>query len=107
MAGRLRNKLTLESRTEAIDAYGDATLSYATLGYEWGSVEAVSAQEQLDSQQIQAAISHRIIIRSNTSSRSLAPDDRITFDSRTFDIVSLVDRDGRRKFLEIMALERL
>ena len=107
MAGRRRHKLALETRTETLDAYGEATLTYAKLADAWGSVEAVSGTERVESQQVQAEVSHRIKIRYSTSYATLGPDDRVTYGTRTFDIVSIVDKTGKSSELEITALERL
>lgn len=107
MAGRRRHKLTLQTRIETPDSYGEPVLTYTTLAYAWGSVEAVSGRERLESQQVQADVSHRIKIRYATEYAGLSPEDRITVGSQVFDIVSVLDRDGRRREMEITALERL
>ncbi len=106
MVGAMRHLLTLETRTETLDSLGDAVLTYTELATAWGSVEAVSSRERVESAQVQAEVSHRITIRSDPAYSGLAAKDRITLGSRIFDIVTPMDRDGRGRHLEITALER-
>lgn len=106
MISNKRHLLTLERRTETLDDFGEAALSYATLETAWGSVEAVGSRERFDSQQVQSEVSHRIKIRYTNLASTLTAADRITLGSRTFEIVTPMDKDGMRKELEILALEK-
>jgi len=106
MIGTKRHLLTLERRAEALDDFGEAALTYTELAKAWGSVEAVGSRERFDSQQVKAEISHRIKIRYSNLAATLTAADRITLGTRTFDIVTPIDKDGRLRELEITALER-
>ena len=106
MIGTKRHKLTLERRSTALDSFGEGGLTYATLATAWGSVEAVGARERFESQQVKAEVSHRIKIRYSNLASTLTAADRITLGARTFDIVTPMDKDGRMRELEILALER-
>lgn len=107
MVGDKRHLLTLQTRTETLDGFGDADLTYTDLAKAWGRVEAISARERFESQQIRAEVSHRITLRFSTLYSGLSAEDRITLGPRIFDIVQPIDREGRRRELEILALERL
>ena len=107
MLGNKRHLLTLETRTETPDSFGEPALSYTELAQAWGSIESVSARERFDSQQVKADVSHRIKIRHAATYASLSPADRIVYGTRTFDIISAVDKDGMSREIEILALERL
>ncbi len=106
MIGGKRHLFTLEQRTEALDDFGEAGLTYTELAKAWGSLEAVGARERFESQQVKAEVSHRIIIRYSALAATLSAADRMTLGSRTFDIVTPMDKDGRMRELEIVALER-
>ena len=107
MAGRHRHLLTLETRTDAVDSLGDAATTYSTAATAWGSLEAVSARERLESQQVNADVSHRAIVRYTAAAQALTAKDRVTLGSRVFDLVAPpLDRDGRRRELELILLER-
>jgi SPP1 family predicted phage head-tail adaptor len=104
--GTKRYMLTLQQRSEALDSFGEAALSYTTLTTAWGSVEAVNARERFESQQVKAEVSHRIRIRYAPLAATLTASDRITLGTRIFDIVTPMDKDGRNRELEVLALER-
>ncbi len=108
-AGGRRHLLTLQTRATAVDAegYNDEVLTYTNLGTAWGSLEAVGSRERFESQQVKAEVSHRIKIRHSPTFAALAAADRITLGSRIFDIVKPMDRTGRSRELEILALERV
>ena len=106
-AGLKRHLLTLERRSETQDTFGADVLTYAKLTDAYGSVEAVTSRERFDSQQVQAEVSHRITIGWAPLAATLTAADRITFGTRVFDIVAPMDKDGRARELQILALERL
>ncbi len=105
-AGLRRHLLTLEKRTETLDDFGAAALTYTTLTTAYGSVEAVTARERFESQQVKAEVSHRLTIGYAPLAATLTAADRITFGSRVFDIVTPMDKEGRLRELTILALER-
>lgn len=107
MVGDKRHLLTFETRAEVLDTFGEAAFSYTELARVWGKLEAVSARERFDSQQTKAEVSHRITVRYGAAYAGLRAEDRITLDGRVFDIVTPMDRDGRSREIEILALERL
>ena len=94
---------SFSSLTTIADLTRDFPSALATA---WGSVAAVSSLERFESQQVQAEISHRITIRADTAYAALSAKDRVVLGSRIFDIVTPMDKDGRGRQLQIMALER-
>jgi len=106
MIGGKRHLFTLERRAEALDDFGEASLTYTSIGTAWGSLEAIGARERFESQQVKAEVSHRITIRYTALAATLTAADRMTLATRTFDIVTPIDKDGRMRELEIVALER-
>ena len=107
MSGRYRNRFELQTRTETLDAYGDATLSYTLLMYAWGSLNATSATERNAVIGTEAESSHRIVLPYSDAASALTAADRIVLGTRTFDVVSIVDPDGRRRTLELTVREFL
>ncbi len=108
MLSNKRHLLTLETRTETPDTFGDAALSYTELAQAWASIESVSAKERFAAQQVKADVSHRIKIRFAASYATLTPADRIVYGTRIFDIITPpMDREGMSRELEILVLERL
>ena len=107
MSGRRRHLIYLQQRSEALDAYGDATLSYTALCSAWAQLESLSAQEQLVAMQTGAEITHRATIDWFPDAALLTPADRILHGSKYYDIQSVIDPDGRSRQLQLMLVERL
>jgi SPP1 family predicted phage head-tail adaptor len=107
MVGEKRHLLTLQTRSDALDSFGDdSSPTYADLATAWGKVEAVSSQEKFESDQTQNNVSHRITLRHDSLYSGLRAQDRIVYGSRIFDIVTPIDKTGRGRELTILALER-
>ncbi len=107
MPGKYRHRATLQQRATTVDSYGEDVRTYTTLAKVWATLEAVTAREAFESQQVQADVTHRIKFRFAEAYLSgMNPEDRIVIDSRTFEIVSLLDRQGREREIEVIAVER-
>lgn len=107
MSGRRRHLITLESRGTTLDSYGDETLTYTTLATAWAEIRMVSGNERFGAMQVQAEVTHRIRFDWTAAAAALTPKDRITYGSRTFDIISAADPTGRQRELEVLAVERV
>jgi len=107
MPGKYRHRATLEQRTTSLDSYGEDSRSWTQLAKVWATLEAVTASERFESQQVQADVTHRITFRFAEAYLSgMGPEDRITIEGRTFEVISLVDRKGREREIEVIAVER-
>lgn len=105
MSGRFRHKITLQTRTETLDAYGHADLSYTTLASVWAEMLDVSAGERLQSAQVRAEVTHRFTFLHAAAYEVIGPADRVSYDGRTFDILHVLDKHGANRYLEITARE--
>ena len=103
-AGRLRHKVSIQSATEARDAHGGVTRSWSESASVWASIEPLSGRELSEARQIAAETTHRIRLRYLSS---LAPDQRIVHDSRTFEIVSIANVEERNREMVVLAKERV
>ena len=70
----------------------------------WGSIEPLSAKEFEQAQQLQVEITHKITIRHD---KDIKRDMKIKYKDRTFDIQYILDKDEKRNYLEIRAVENL
>lgn len=101
--GLLNRRLVLEAPVETPDGAGGVTRSYESVATLWAAVTPLSSREQTDAVQRGVAITHRIRLR---FSADITSRHRFRDGDRIFRIVSLRDRDGRRRFLQIEAEER-
>lgn len=102
-AGRLNQRLMLEAPVETADGAGGVTRTYESVATLWAAVTPVSAREETAAAQRGMNITHRIALR---FSADITSRHRFRDGARIFRIVSLRDRDGRRRFLQIEAEER-
>lgn len=100
--GLLRHRLVLEAPVESADGAGGVVRSFSTAATLWAEVTPVSAARALEAERLGARITHRIAIR---FSDGITTRHRFRDGERIFQIVSLRDRDGRKRFLTIEAEE--
>ncbi len=105
-AGLIRRRVTVQRYSSTPNALGEQIESWTTLFSAWASVEAVTASERFasGSQQELATITHRIVLRQRND-KTVGPQDRISFNGKTFDIESAVDPDGRRRETVLLCRE--
>jgi len=102
--GKLNRRLVLEAPVETGDGAGGVTRSYNAVATLWAQVTPVSAQEEIEAARLGARITHRIGLR---FSNDVTTRHRFREAGAVYRIVSLRDRDGRKRFLEIAAEERV
>ena len=100
--GLLRHRLALEAPVESADGAGGVVRSYGSVATLWAEVTPVSAARALEAERLGARITHRIGIR---FADDITTKHRFRDGNRVFRIVSLRDRDGRKRFLQIEAEE--
>ena len=98
-AGLLRNRVTIQTRSETTDDFGEIDFSWSNSATVWASVEPLSGREQAG-----ATVTHKITMRYKSG---VNPKDRISFDSRTFEIESVRNYRERDISLELMCREEV
>lgn len=88
-AGLLRHRVAIQTNTPSQDAYGEPIPSWATTATRWAAVEPVSGRETglAGDQQVEAARLVRIRVRRLDG---VSVTQRVSWDSRLFDIESIV-----------------
>jgi len=100
--GKLRHKVELQSVHRTKNGYMDDIDNWTTFATQWASIEPIRGTQALIAQQIEAEMTHRLIIRYNAS---MTADCRVKTDGRIFTIVSVRDIDERRRHQELMCKE--
>lgn len=106
--GALRHRISIENVAASQDAYGgvhkDSTTPFVTL---WGEVQDLSGTELYAAGELHSQYTTRIVVRfyPGVSPAMVA---RVFMDQRdrTFDILAVIDPDGRRVSLELSCKER-
>lgn len=94
--GQLRHRLTIEQAVRTDDSGGGAAVSWDVVDEVWGHIEALSGKENFEADRISGEASFRIIIRHRSD---LAPSMRFRHNAKIYEILALMDQDGRGRFL--------
>lgn len=100
-AGDLRHRVTLEQRVQAADDGVGLTTTYAPVATVWAAIRGVRGAMYVERVQVGEGATHSIRIRY----RDPAGFDHVSEGARRWRVRSALDRDGDRRWLEIMAEE--
>jgi len=102
--GKLRHYVDLQSSSDVPNDVGEIEKDWSTFASVWASIEPLSGRELLQYQQLNAELSHRIVIRYNSSINNKC---RVVFDSRIFDINVVKNLEERNVHQELLCKEAL
>lgn len=102
--GPLRHRVTFQSRKTGRDAFGQPVEGWDDLATVWASVEPISGRELISAGQNLAELTHRIRCRFVAA---LVAADRMVYDTRAFDLRSVINPMEVGANLEILASEGL
>jgi SPP1 family predicted phage head-tail adaptor len=105
-AGRLRHRVTLQSRDDIRGSTGEMTFSWSDLAEVWASVEPVAGREFFAAAQVQSNVDTRIRIRYRPG---LTEKIRVKFASdpaslypEYFDVVAVLNQNERDREIHLM-----
>lgn len=107
LAARLRKKITIQQLTETQDAEGGLVESWATYAIRSASIVPLNGTEYFQSRQFQNDVNYRIRLRYDSITKDITPKMRISWDSKIFDIESIINPMERNKELVLMCIERI
>lgn len=84
---------------------GENIKTYVTLGSAWVEIKAKQGKEMESGLQLTAEAQFKIRMEHPLSNYTLRREDRITWGSRTLDIIDVEDPDQRRRGVTIFAKE--
>lgn len=103
-AGKLRHILRIEQVTETRDSIGGVTQAWTEYATVRGSLEPLSGREVFMAAQLQAEVTGRARIRYLAG---ITPKMRIEHDGKYYDILAVIDRELRHRWLELLVSEGL
>lgn len=102
-AGRLRHRIAIQSATETAGNISTAqTRTWTTVETVRGAVRPFTAREHHQANAVRSEVTHEILIRFYDG---LTQRHRLVYDSRTFNILSILNTDERNVQMVIMAKE--
>jgi len=101
--GRLRERVTIQSATEARNSIGEVVQTWSTFGEAWASVDGLSSREVLQSGQQRTEITHRVRMRYYAGLTQFM---RLSWRGRILQITSLLEH-GNRTEHELLCVEEV
>lgn len=101
--GTLTDRVQLQRKITSSEPEGGEVAMYSTLATVWARVRQLSARASQAEDARGQSISHSVVMRFRTD---LKPGDRLAYRSRTLEIASLADINGRRAYLSCQCSER-
>ena len=101
-AGWLRHRITIQKKVITRDGYGDEVIAWSKFAKVWASIEPMRGREYIEGRQAQADVSTKIRIRHRTG---VKPYMRVSHESRTYEIESVIDILEKRRAIELMCRE--
>lgn len=92
-AGRLNKLMTIQSVTVSRSSnYNEPTETWATATTAWCNLRPVSSTERFEDEQVRETVTHIITLRKYDN---LTSNHRFVWNSRTFEVVGMIDIDER------------
>jgi len=102
-SGELRHRVVIQQATTTHDEYNQPIQTWQDFVTVWAKVEDLSGREYFAAQERESAeVKTRVTIRYRTD---VQPNMRVVSGSRTFEIVSVIEPDGRKRELQLMCRE--
>lgn len=106
-AGRLRNRIAVQSKTATQNAAGEPVYTWATLYNAWASIEPTSGRESVSGTAPVQEVTHRVEMRYRDG---VTPEMRISWTDRTettriYDIESVIEPFQRGERLQLLVKE--
>jgi SPP1 family predicted phage head-tail adaptor len=101
--GRLRHRITIEEPVFTRDGLGGVSVVWRVVAVVWGAIEDRSGMQSPREDRGGQAVSSLVVIRWR---EGLTSEMRFRVGLRSFEIIGVLDRDGRRRFAECTVIER-
>lgn len=103
-AGRLRHRVTIQSKTVTQNSYGEEVITWTDVDTVWASIEPLRGREFEELRRAGADLTTRIVMRYQAG---IVPEMRATEGGHTYDILSVVNVEERDRELHLMCREVL
>jgi SPP1 family predicted phage head-tail adaptor len=101
-AGKLRHKIAIQAETQTINENGYPVSVWTTVKTVWADVVMSGGREFYAAQRLNAETSAVFRVRYDSG---VTTKHRIVHDAKTYDILAVIDPDGRRSETQIYAKE--
>lgn len=102
--GDLNRQVSLQQRTSARDTFGQGSVTWTEIAKVMAAIKPLSGRELQIAQAMNAEVTHEVTIRWR---RTINAGMRLVYQSRIFDIHSIVDVEMRHEALQLSCGEGL
>lgn len=102
---RLRHKITIEQPTEAVDAVGEPIATWTTYATRKAEVMPMGGRETFRLQQYFSDATAVILIRYDSLAKAITTKMRVSYDSRIFNISSVINVDEMNREIKLVCTE--
>lgn len=104
-AGDLDRRITIERFTSTKNEFNEPVETWAPLATVWAQRKDVSDGEKFAAGQVSSSLRSRFVIRSSSTTKTITPVDRISYDGALWNIHGVKETEqGRNRFIEITAV---
>lgn len=107
MSGKLRHSVAVRQPVETVDDYNEPVITWTEVKTVRASIRPITGREFFASQEVQADVTHRIMMRFDTALAAMTPKWSILFGTREFDIRQVRNIDEKGRWFELLCLERV
>lgn len=101
-ASMLKHKLTLQKEVQTADGVGGYARTWQDMLIVWGSIISTGGKENVRGKQLQAEITHRIVLRYTDK---IDAGMRLIYDGRAFNIRTINNISEENRTLELLVVE--
>lgn len=102
--GELRKQITIQAETPTGDGAGGYALAWMNIASAWADITPLSGNEVFTAQHLEGHATHRVTMRYR-SDIAITTDMRIIYNSRVFNIRSVLNIDERNQWTEMLVEE--
>jgi SPP1 family predicted phage head-tail adaptor len=102
--GSLRHRVTIERPQPSPQDGGGATIEWTPVGEVFARIDTISGREVEVADGRAGRVTHKVLIRYRND---ILPEMRIVTEMRRLDVRSVIDVDGRRRWLQCLCEEQL
>ena len=103
--GKYKHRVTVQEMVDGSpDDYNQTTKTATTVSTRWAQVEPLTGRQLEWGKQIHEQVTHRVRFR---FFEGLTPDHRLVFGSRTFNVLSVINRDEANEELIVLCVEEV
>lgn len=97
--GRKDQRIAIRARAAGVDALGQESTTWQTLAMVWAEAQPIRGREYFAAGQAQSQVDVRFRINFRAD---VQPTHQVLWRTQPYDIVSVIDVDGKRQHLELM-----